>query len=94
MARLCPVSPMPSVMPVRLTVGGVVFSRIGPWFGIVANVGGWLTLMTVTLKLTVFVGLPPLAVPPSFVRVTKIVVVPVMKATGVKVSVPVVLGLT
>ena len=39
--------------------------------------GGWLTGMTVTLKLAVVVFWPPLAVPPLFTRVTVIVAVPV-----------------
>ena len=56
-----------------------------------SSVGGWLTGVTVTVKVWENVLTPPLAVPPLSFTVTVIVAVPLVLATGVKVSVPVVL---
>ena len=69
--------PGPAVMPVRPTVWGVVvFSRIGAGGVIGLIVGGWLTGLTVTVKICEAVLTPPLAVPPLSDTVTEIVAVP------------------
>ena len=60
---------------------------------IALKVGVWLTATTLTTKVWNVVFWPPLAVPPLSVTITVIVAVPVWLATGVKISVPVVLGL-
>ena len=76
----------------RLRRGGVLEDR-RRGSGIGSSVGAWLTGVTVTMKVWVIVLTPPLAVPPLSITVTVIVAVPLALATGVKVSVPVVLGL-
>ena len=92
--KVCPMSPMPSAMPVRDTVcSAVVFSRIGAGFMIASSVGGWLTGSTVTVKVCgTLNSWPPLAVPPWSSTVTVIVAVPVALGTVVKVSLPVEFG--
>ena len=55
--------------------------------------GGWLTCVTVTVKVWMALLAPPLAVLPPLETVTVIVAVPLASATGVKVSVPVAFGL-
>ena len=70
---------------------GVLEDRAGLPIGL--SVGGWLTPPTVTTNDTVVMFWPPLAVPPSLVTVTRISAVPTWLVFGVKVSVPVVLGL-
>ena len=60
---------------------------------VTVNVGCWLTGVTVTVKVCVTVSMPPLAVPPLSITVTVIVTTPLTLACGVKVSVPVVMGL-
>ena len=49
--------------------------------------------VTVTVNEVVVVFTPPSAMPPLFITVTVIVVVPVWLATGANVTVPVELGL-
>ena len=60
---------------------------------IALSVGGWLTGVTLTMKLCRVVFWPPLAVPPLSVTRTVILAVPEALAAGVKTSVPVALGL-
>ena len=93
--------PGPAVMPVRGTVTAAAFSRSVKLLGLVgllgfvigSSVGAWLTAPTSTLKLWLTEFWPPLAVPPLLVTVTVIVARPKVLSAGVKVSVPVVLGL-
>ena len=78
----------PEVMPERLTVCRPAFSLI-EMFEFVLRVGGWLTGFTATMNdwLTVLLLVAPL------LTVTVIVDVPFPFTAGVKVRVPVVLGL-
>ena len=66
---VCPRSPIPSLMPVRLTTCWPAFSRIGAGLVIGSSVGCWLTGRTTTTKLSMVVFWPPLAVPPLSIRV-------------------------
>src|SRR6185503_21193023 len=62
------------------------------WFGPLVNDGASLTELTVTRKVLTKVSTPPLAVPPLSFTVTVIVAEPLILATGVKLSEPVVFG--
>src|ERR1035437_7870796 len=78
----------PVEMPERLTVWRPAFSSMVR-LASAASVGGWLTGLTVTVKVRETTLLP---VPPSL-TVAVIVAVPNAKATGVNLIEPVVLGL-
>ena len=69
-------------MPVRLIVCWPAFSRIGAGLVIGSSVGGWLTGRTTTVKVSVVVLLPPLAVPPLSITVRVITDEPLMKGVG------------
>ena len=78
------VSPGPAVMFVRLIVCGVVvFSAIGPGWRSSSSVGAWLTGVTVTVNDWLKVLMPPLAVPPLSITVTRMMAVPLALGTGV-----------
>ena len=100
--KVCPVSPMPSLMPVRLTVCNPEFAGIANvllalleelMLVIGSSVGALLTVPVETLTVNIcWTKLTP-GVPPLSVTVTVMFAVPGWSATGVKVSEPVVLGL-
>ena len=80
-------------MPVSVIAGSATFTELVFWGTVTLliglSVGGWLTCVTMTLKLRekLTAGLP------LSVTVTLIVAVPKSLAVGVKLSVPVALGL-
>src|SRR3954454_21700713 len=88
---VCPLSPGPIVMLLRLTIF-VPFSStvVG---GIVSSVGGWLIALTVTEKVREKVLTPLLAVPPLSDTVTVMLAVPLWLGAGRRVSVPELSGL-
>src|SRR4051794_37436458 len=81
--KLWEVSPVPGVAPLKLTVCGPEFSRIGAGLLIGPSVGAWLIPVTVTVKDWVTVSMAPLAVPPLSITVTVIVATPLALGTGV-----------
>ena len=85
--------PGPIEMPLRLIVCCPAPTATAEGFGMKLSVGGWLTGVTVTAKVSVVVFWPPLAMPPLSCTTTVIVAVPLALAAGVKTSVPVVAGL-
>ena len=79
---VCPLSPGPIVMPVRLTIRvGLFSSTVIGGDGVEAS-GAWLIGVTVTVKLRVKLLTPPLAVPPLSVTVTVMLAVPLALGAG------------
>jgi len=59
-----------------------VFSRIAAGFAIAFRVGGWLTAVTTTAKVSVVVLMPPLAVLPLSITVTVMKAVPLTSGSS------------
>src|SRR5262245_47546026 len=80
-------------IPVRLIVCSVGLTARGGGLGIGSSVGGWLTGVTLMVKVRVKVLIPPLAVPPLSITVTVMCAVPLTFGNTENVRTPVVFGL-